>query len=275
MKTVVGNHNGKLQMGEAKYLRKIETQQNLLSSIHKISGLLTRPVPLDRILTSIVEETSSAFGFSRVAIFLVDKERELLECKYLIGFRPHERERALTRPFRLDLHECLEILVVKSGKIIFVKDHKTDPRLAEIDLRVSRIQNRVSTLAVPLKIKKEVIGLIEADRGDVRLDITAADIRSFSVFANQASIVIENARLHEQNKRRIEQLLFLQHISRKIISSTLNLKDLLNVITRSALKITKASMAALFMLDRGKKDIECCGSKGVPGRLFKMSVRAW
>ena len=49
-----------------------QTTETLLTSIHKISTLLTRPLSLDRILTSIVKETCQVFGFTRMAIFLTD-----------------------------------------------------------------------------------------------------------------------------------------------------------------------------------------------------------
>ena len=60
------------------YLSELKTKERLLSSIHKISSLLTRPISLDKILTCIVKETSQVFGFTRVGIFLIDKDKGLL-----------------------------------------------------------------------------------------------------------------------------------------------------------------------------------------------------
>jgi Nif-specific regulatory protein len=210
-----------------KYVREAESKERLLSSIHKISNLLTKPVTLDRILTEIVKETSRVFGLTRVAIFLKDEESSLLECKYLIGFKPAERERAMSRPFRLERHDCIETAVVKSGKTIFIRDHRNDPRITDIDLKISRIHKRVSTLAVPLKIKKDVIGLIEADRNDVNMDLTKSEIKSFSIFANQASIIIENAKLQERNKKRIEQLLSWQEVETDMVCESGEMKKVL------------------------------------------------
>jgi two-component system, NtrC family, sensor kinase len=79
-------------------LSELKTKERLLSSIHKISSLLTRPISLDKILTCIVQETAQVFGFIRVGIFLIDRDKGRLECKYIIGFSPEESERALTSP---------------------------------------------------------------------------------------------------------------------------------------------------------------------------------
>ncbi len=247
--------------GASSYAAELKTKDKLLASIHKISTLLTRPISLDKILTSIVKETSLVFGFTRLAIFLADKDRCLLECRYIHGFNPQDSERALRFPYRLNDHDCVETRVARMGKTIFIKNYQDDPRVTPIDLRVSRIMRRVSTIAVPLKIKKDIIGLITADKDDTGLKLTRKDIDAFSTFANQASIIIENARLQEQHQKKIKQLLTLQTISKKT-SSTFNLEKLLNMISASALKITKASSCTLFLIDEESKELEIASRNG-------------
>jgi PAS domain S-box-containing protein len=237
------------------------TQDKLLSSIHKISSLLTRTLSLDKILTSIVKETCLVFGFTRMAIFLTDKDRRLLECRYIHGFNAQDSERAHRYPYRLGDQDCVETRVALQGNTMFVKDYSTDPRMTAVDLTVSRIMGRVSTIAVPLKIKQDVIGLITADKDDIRLKLTRKDINAFSTFANQASIIIENVRLQEQNQQKIKQLLTLQEISKKT-SSTFHLGKLFQVISASALKLTKASSARLFLLDDEGKTLSMVSSSG-------------
>jgi two-component system, NtrC family, sensor kinase len=98
----------------------LKTKDKLLASIHKISSLLTRPISLDTILTSIVKETSLVFGFTRLAIFLVNKKRNLLECRYIHGFNPQDSERALRFPYRLEDQDCAETRVARYGKTIYM-----------------------------------------------------------------------------------------------------------------------------------------------------------
>jgi len=180
------------------YQGDLYARDRLLSSVHKISGLLTQPVSLDSVLTAIVEETAHVFGYDRVAIYLVSKDKRLLECKYEIGFAPEEMEIAFQRPFSLERHECIETLVVKTGKTIYIRDYSADSRVTYLDRKVSKKQNRFATIAVPLNLRDSIIGLIEADRGGDPLVLTEEDIQHLSIFANQASIIIENTRLYEQ-----------------------------------------------------------------------------
>ena len=244
---------------------ELETKNKLLSSIHKISGLLTRSISIDKVLNAIVEETAHVFGVTRVNISLVNKKNNnLLECKYVIGFTPEEERRALNTPYQIDRHDCLETRIVKFGKTIYVKDYMDDARLTDIDHKLQGIYNRVSGIAAPLKIKREIIGFIGADKTREKLNLTRNEIDLFSTFANQASIIIENARLQEQNKRKIEQLLSLQKISKKT-SNALSLKKLFGLITTNALKITKASTAAVFLIDARDNYLKIVSEKGYAG----------
>ncbi|MGO9018169.1 MAG: GAF domain-containing protein [Syntrophobacteraceae bacterium] len=260
---------------------ELRATDGLLASIHKISKLLTRPVPLNKILIAIVKQTSVAFGLKRVGIYLTNKDKTLLECKYIIGFSPLEAKRALARPFRLNEQDCIETRVVRFGKTIFVEDLQTYSKITAVDLKSSQVMMRVSALVVPMKIKKDVIGLIVADRDQVQLKLTRQDLGALSTFANLAAIIIENARLLEHDRKKIKQLLTLQEVSRNTNSlfdfeellpselmerdqakipvtpreinrnanPLLNLEKLLNTICTSAVRISNASSGVLFLAD--------------------------
>jgi hypothetical protein len=60
------------------YQGDLHAKDRLLSSVHKISSLLTRPVALDTVLTAIVEETAHVFGFDRVALYMVKMDRNIV-----------------------------------------------------------------------------------------------------------------------------------------------------------------------------------------------------
>ncbi len=247
--------------GDQKPSASEQTTEPLLTAIHKISTLLTRPLSLERILTAIVKETCQVFGFTRMAIFLTDKQQGLLECSYIHGFNSQATKRAARYPYRLADQDCVETRVARLGRTIYVRDYAKDKDLTPIDLTVSKLMERVSTIAVPLKIKKDIIGLIAADKDSVPLALSRKDINAFTTFVNQASIIIENARLQEQNKKKINQLLTLQEISHKT-SSTFDLEKLLKVICSSALKLTKGSGAQLFLVDEESGELVLAAQHG-------------
>ena len=177
---------------------KLSKKGRLLTSVYRISQLLNHPANRGKILQVILKESQKIFGFSRGAILLLNKAEEKLEGKYQIGMTSPEELHAFSHPLCMKTHICRETVAAKTGRINYARDLKNDPRLTEFDRKMERVWKRVSAITVPLKINREVIGVIEGDSIDQELILSPSDIRLFTAFANQASIILENARLYEQ-----------------------------------------------------------------------------
>ncbi|MCK9392992.1 MAG: GAF domain-containing protein [Syntrophales bacterium] len=241
-----------IQTFDTRYIRRqehIRKKDRLLSSIYKISQLLNRSITSDKVLQALVKEMKRAFDLQRSLIFLINKKENKLEVKYVIGFSPVEVNRAFNYPLDMNKNVCRETLVAKTGKTIYIRNSKNSPIITEFDFKMDSIWNRTSSISMPLKIKGEIIGVIQGDQTEKELVLSKSDIKLFSTFASHASTIIENARLQEQNKKKIAQLLSLQEITKKT-SSTLDLRKLLNIVTVNALKITGASVCTLLLAER-------------------------
>ncbi|MFA5180867.1 MAG: GAF domain-containing protein [Syntrophales bacterium] len=241
-----------MQAFDTRYIRRLEhikKKDRLLSSIYKISQLLNRSITSDKVLQALVNEMKRAFDLQRSLIFLINKKENKLEVKYVIGFSPVEMNRAFNYPLDMNKDVCRETLVAKTGKTIYIRNSKNSPIITEFDFKMDSIWNRTSSISMPLKIKGEIIGVIQGDQTEKELILSKGDIKLFSTFASHASTIIENARLQEQNKKKIAQLLSLQEIIKKT-SSTLDLRELLNIVTSNALKITGASVCTLLLAEK-------------------------
>jgi PAS domain S-box-containing protein len=243
------------------------TREKLLTSILMINQLLVRPVSIDKVLNAIVEETQKIFDLTRLIILMVNKEARLLQTKYVspTGFNPEEMERTMTRHLHLDRHPCRETLVAKTGQTVYVVDRFNDPRITPIDLKMDLFWKRVSTITAPLRIEQDIIGVLEGDATNRALHLSEDEVNLFTFFANQASIIIENARLQDENRKKIDQLLFLQEVTRRS-SSTFNVDELINNIAISALRLTKAKRSLVFITDENGKHLKHAGGSGEPVR---------
>jgi len=108
-----------------KYQTELKTKDRLLSSILKVSSLLNRPINWEKILQRLVWEMKHVFRLHRVLIFLINKREGTLEVKYVVGFSPHEADRAFKHPLVLDKDICRETLVAKTGKTIYIRNAQT------------------------------------------------------------------------------------------------------------------------------------------------------
>jgi len=255
----------------ARYQEHLKKKDRLLASINKISRLLNRSITRDKILLAIVKEMKKVFDLHRSLIFLINKKDNTLEVKYVIGFSPEETKRAFKYPLDMDKQRCRETLVAKTGRTIYIRNAKNNPVITQFDFTMDRIWRRTSSISMPLKIKGEIIGVIQGDQTEKELVLSKSDLNLFSTFASHAGIVIENARLQEQHQKKIAQLLSLQEITKKT-SSTLNLRKLLNIVTTNALKITGASVCTLLLTERDNLRIVSCVGYEPDTEKFRMKV---
>jgi PAS domain S-box-containing protein len=176
---------------------KLRIKNNLLSHIFEISSLLTRSPDLGRVLDEITDRVMNGLKFDRAIVMLLNNDKTRLECKCIKGFTPDGEKRAWEKPLILDKHDCYETKVARFGTPRFISDTEHASDVTAIDRVINRYHERQSVLYVPLKIKDKILGLLGVDRYRTRMEITQDDVESLTIFANQASIIIENTRLYQ------------------------------------------------------------------------------
>ena len=110
---------------------------------------------------------------------------------------------------RIPASEGIAGWVVEHGQPVLVPDVKKDERFyKEVD-RVSRFKTK-SIVCVPLKAKTKLIGVLELMNKVDGTAFTEEDVVLMSIFAYQAAMAIENARLYSELKERLEGEIQLQ-----------------------------------------------------------------
>jgi PAS domain S-box-containing protein len=202
-----------------------ETSEKMLSIVYKMSSLLTEPSSVDRVLDSIIQSVTEGLGFYRASLYLINREKQLLECKCISGFTLAQENRARTRPYDLTRHDSLETKVALTGQPILVRDANDDPILTDIDHLITKMFERGCILYVPLKVKGTTIGILGVDKRRDEPGISEQEFESLSIFANYASIIIENSRLYEA-------LLDEKKFSEDIVNSSLRGALTVNLLGR-------------------------------------------
>jgi PAS domain S-box-containing protein len=180
-----------------KLAEKLGAKNNLLHHIYEISSLLTRSPNLDEVLNEIADRAMHGLHFDRAIVMLLNEDGTKLECKCVKGFTPQGEKRAWDKPLVMGRHKSFETRVVSQGIPLFIPDTENAKDMSWIDGIINRYQERKSVLYVPLKIKDKVLGFLGVDRFRTRMKITQDDVESLVYFANQASVIIENARLYK------------------------------------------------------------------------------
>ncbi|HEC78097.1 MAG TPA: diguanylate cyclase [candidate division WOR-3 bacterium] len=154
-----------------------------------IAKSLISMLELDDVLHKILEVIRSTFGFANVAILLVDKKKHELYIKAAHGYSQY-----IMKNVRLKIgKEGVCGHVAATGELFYAPD------VSKIPFYVKGKKSIKSEAAIPLKIRGEIIGVLDIESNKLNA-FTERDLRIFSVFASQAAVAIENARLFDETK---------------------------------------------------------------------------
>lgn len=136
--------------------------------------------------------------------------------------------------------------VIDSGEPVLTTNAQEDPRFGGHESIVA--YNLRSILCVPLHAKTELIGVIYADNRIRSGIFNDAERELLTVFANQAAIAIENARLFASVRRTLDEVTELKNLMDNVFSSiangviTANVNEQITLCNRAAESILGLSM---------------------------------
>jgi len=212
--------------------QELTNAKRQLEILYEISNAMRTTLKLDEILYIILTAVTAhaGLGFNRAMLFLVNEQTKQLEGAMGIGPGSGEEAQAIWRaldPARTTLDDLITAYrsfrqgststldeLVRAQRIpldeqagvvalaalegmpfeIVTDEAKAklqhDPVLQPLDLD--------RFVAVPLKARDRVIGVLVADNRFTGKPILKEDVRLLTMFANQAGLAIENSRLYEQ-----------------------------------------------------------------------------
>jgi two-component system, cell cycle response regulator len=170
-------------------LRELEEREEALrGSLERLGQTLSSSLDLNRTLSVVVDTAVETLAADRAMLALLTPERDALYTKVGRGL-----EGATPR------------LRVGEGLLGAVADRGTPVLLPEPDGSAPAPAESepvgASQLAVPLVVRRRVLGVLSLLRDDAGQPFTAADLETMRSFAAQASVAIENVMLHQEAQR--------------------------------------------------------------------------
>ncbi len=170
-----------------------------IAAVQQATQMILSSLDVDSVLHQILLVVRNQFRISRCAIFLLDEHTAELYCHAQNGYDERSREP------RLPLNGPDPISrAAHSRSPLYIPDVKQDSGLAN-GIRCE--------LVLPLLIRERLLGVLElaSDRPEPFSNDTLSLV---SVFAAQAAIALEAARLYTAERRRMRQVELLHLIAR-------------------------------------------------------------
>ncbi|HID64349.1 MAG TPA: GAF domain-containing sensor histidine kinase [Anaerolineae bacterium] len=190
----------------------LERRIAALERILRISQILTSTLQLEPLLQTITQAATELTGTEAGSIMLVDKNTGELRFEAVSGSKREEVKR-ITVP----LEGSIAGWIVREGKPLLIPDARKDPRFyTQVD-ETTDFKTR-SILGVPLQVRGEIIGVLEALNKTGDGVFTQDDMHTLSTLAAHAAIAIENARLVTEIQRAYEELSELDRLKSDFVA---------------------------------------------------------
>lgn len=164
----------------------LEDMVKQFSVIHEVSQVIGSELQDEKLIRRIIVETASLLNAETVSIMLKESDGTL-RIKHAVGLTSEIISSTRVRP-----GEGISGWVVEEGKPILVRDVSSFRK----DAPDTTLYHSDSLLCVPLKIKGEVSGVLNATNRKGGGSFDERDLFLLTILGNNAAIAIENAKLY-------------------------------------------------------------------------------
>lgn len=171
-----------------------------LGALNSVAAALSSVMKLELLLETIIDESKAVMNAEAGSLLLLDRDKGELRF-YVASGSAGEALRSLT----VKLGHGVAGYVAQTGEAALVRDAYGDPRFNPDYDEKTGFRTR-SLLAVPIKIKDEIIGVVEVINKIGEESFDEHDLGLFLSFASSSGVALENARLFEETKAIAEDL---------------------------------------------------------------------
>jgi sugar diacid utilization regulator/GAF domain-containing protein len=196
-----------LKRREAAQDARIRPQRS--KTLYQMVEAIASSLDTDQVLGAIVERARNLLHADSAYLSEVNETTKRLTMRATSGIEDEGYKRSTSQ-----LGETIFGAVAASRKIIFTDDYVTDTRFTHTpatDANVSR-EGLKGIIAAPLQVGDRVLGVLGiANRGPI--DTSPERLELVRGLAHGAAIALENARLHVEQLRLVEQLQILNELT--------------------------------------------------------------
>lgn len=167
----------------------MEKEQDIFKILCKIGDNLASTMDLDELLTRIMEGAKQICNVEADSILLMDKERDELYFRIVLGEKCGEIKRV-----SIPLGEGIAGWVARNGQPLVVNNVDTDVRFSKRMDNLTGFRTK-SVLCVPIQYQEEILGAIEVLNKSEGKEFTDIDLQNITILASQSAVALNNAQI--------------------------------------------------------------------------------
>jgi GAF domain-containing protein/CheY-like chemotaxis protein/anti-sigma regulatory factor (Ser/Thr protein kinase) len=234
-------NNAAAALENARLFAETHRRQHSAETLAALTQTLTGSLDLGTVLSLVADGIRRLLGSDGGAIGLVEVDGSL-RTSVAVGLGAEVFRNVIVRP-----GEGVGGRVLATGEPFATEDYVRDPRIGPEFVDLARAAGLVSDLAVPVRMRGEVIGILWAPSGR-RVTYTDEDVALAEDLAQVVAIALENARLYEDARRREAEARALFEVSR-LIAGTLDPERVLALMVEKVRGLMGVAACGLFRLE--------------------------
>ena len=205
-----------ISIENARLFEEVQHQLFLSYTLQQVGTLLTTGLGLDEVYEHLLDLLDQVVMYDSVSFQLFDADDKTLRLVAGRGFNFEKAREFLTTIKHNPLDKFDDV-----NRWRLINDTDKDALWEPFPSDLGTIR---SWIGAKLVVKDRIIGILNVDNRKANA-YSKADAETVAAFANQAAVAIENARLHDETRRRANELEILHEVA--LQTSTLVDVDLL------------------------------------------------
>ena len=241
-----------------------DTERTLreLSFLHEVAQLASSARDWDEMLRIVIDRTTDALAVEVSSLYLLERREGILRLVATNGLNRRFIGKATLR-----VGEGITGWVANARVPAAARSVRADPRFKWIP-GVDE-ERFTSMLSVPLLIHDEIVGVMNVQSIQER-SYDKEEIEFLQSIANQVAGIIEKGRLQREVERKLREVSALFEVS-NILTSTLDLDEVLALIVDRLVRVYPGSAGAVFLRDGD--ELRERARSGEPGKATAQAAR--
>jgi PAS domain S-box-containing protein len=246
----------------ARLYREVEEWNSQLERLQAIMSKLSRSKSVSSIANIVADELRNLIRYDNCRVFVLQEDtNELVPLAVVSSSRDYWIEKL--EDLQIEVGRGVTGWVAAHGVPQIVGDVERDPRAYHVPGTPVLDE---SMIAAPINFEGRVIGVITLSRLGLN-QFTVDELRLLDVFANEAAIEFENARLYQETQKKSRELLASFHRVGDALATGLDPNQTLQIIVDLAAEMVRAKGCAILLLDESDGELVFRAVRGLPIKI--------
>jgi GAF domain-containing protein/anti-sigma regulatory factor (Ser/Thr protein kinase) len=233
-----------LSLTNAELARQTELKLQETETLLSVSQTLASTLDVDALTRELLRHVARGLDADSTGLWLVEDDGESMAPVAAYHMPPERRE--AIRHLRVSLrHHALYRDAMEHRRSIVSTDMARDLRIPE---EIRQAVPARTYLFVPIFAQEQMIGGFSAVWWEKMRELSEAERRLMEAVASQAGVALQNARLFQDNQRRVQELSVLHELSRSV-TGQLDQAGILDTLHLQVPRVLDVRHMAVVLLD--------------------------